>query len=105
MEGLEATLERKVQANRKKRLLDGAGEAMLACSAPPAGHARWTLKLLGDRLVELEVVDGISRETVRRTLKKRHQAVAEEVLVHPAEGERGLRLRHGGRARRLRPGP
>ena len=73
MEGLDAALERKAQANRKKRLLDGAGEAklaMLACSAPPAGHARWTLKLLGDRLVELEVVDGISRETVRRTLKK-----------------------------------
>ena len=108
MEGLDAVLERKAQASRKKRLLDGTGEArltMLACSAPPAGHARWTLKLLGDRLVELEVVDGISRATVRRTLKKLRQALAEEDLVHPAEGERGLRLRHGGRARRLRPGP
>ena len=73
MEGLDAALERKVQANRKKRLLDGEGEAkltMLACSEPPPGHARWNLRLLGDRLVELEVVDGISRETVRRTLKK-----------------------------------
>ncbi len=60
MEGLEAALERKVQANRKKRLLDGAGEAklaMLACSAPPAGHARWTLKLLGDRLKKSERSD------------------------------------------------
>lgn len=73
MEGLEATLERKVQANRKKRLLDGAGEAkltMLACSEPPPGQARWTLRLLGERLVELEVVESISTETVRRTLKK-----------------------------------
>ena len=46
MEGLEAALERKVQVNRKKRLLDGEGEAkltMLACSKPPPGHARWSL--------------------------------------------------------------
>ena len=76
MEGVDAVLERKAQANRKKRLPDGEGEAklamlaMLACSEPPPGHARWNLRLLGDRLVELEVVDGISRETVRRTLKK-----------------------------------
>ena len=72
MEGLEASLERKVQVNRKKRLLDGEGEAkltMLACSEPPPGHAKWSLRLLGARLVELEVVEGISRETVRQTLK------------------------------------
>lgn len=70
MEGLEAALERKVQVNRKKRLLDGEGVAkltMLACSKPPPGHARWSLKLLGERLVELEIVDSISRETVRQT--------------------------------------
>lgn len=73
MEGLEAALERRVQANRKKRVLDGGGEGrltMLACSDPPPGHARWTLKLLGERLVELEAVESISRETVRQTLKK-----------------------------------
>ena len=73
LDGLEAALERKAQANRKKRLLDGEGEAklvMLACSAPPPGQARWTLRLLGERLVELEIVDAISDETVRRTLKK-----------------------------------
>ena len=73
MEGLEAALERKEQLNRKPRLLDGEGEAkltMLACSEPPPGQARWTLRLLGDRLVELEVVESISDETVRRTLKK-----------------------------------
>ena len=68
MEGLEAALERKVQVNRKKRLLDGAGEAiltMLARSMPPPGHAIWSLGLLGERLVELEIIDVIFKETVR----------------------------------------
>ncbi len=61
------------QNNRKPRKLDGEGEAkltMLACSEPPNGCARWTLNLLGERLVELEVVDSISHETVRQTLIK-----------------------------------
>ena len=72
-EGLEAALERKEQLNRKKRVLDGTGEARLvtlACSRPPEGYAKWTLRLLGDRLVELEIVDSISKETVRRTPTK-----------------------------------
>ena len=72
-EGLEAAVERRKQVNRKPRKLDGAGEAKLvalACSAPPEGHARWTLRLLGDKLVELEVVDSIHKETVRKALKK-----------------------------------
>jgi transposase-like protein len=53
--------------------LDGEKEARLValtCSQPPQGHGRWTLRLLADRLVELEVVDAISYETVRRALKK-----------------------------------
>ena len=73
LEGLEAALERKVQLNRKRRLLDGEGEAKLvtlACSEPPDGRARWTLRLLCERLVELEVVESISDETVRLALKK-----------------------------------
>ncbi len=72
-EGLEAAVERRKQVNRKPRKLDGAGEAKLvalACSAPPEGHARWTLRLLGDKLVELEIVDSIHKETVRKALKK-----------------------------------
>ncbi len=72
-EGLEAAVERRKQVNRKPRKLDGAGEAKLvalACSAPPEGYARWTLRLLGDKLVELEIVDSIHKETVRRALKK-----------------------------------
>lgn len=58
---------------RKRRKLDGAGEArlcQLACSAAPNGRERWSLRLLADSLVELNVVDAISYETVRRTLKK-----------------------------------
>lgn len=66
-------LHRKHPEREYVRKLDGAQEAQLvtlACSAPPAGHARWTLRLLGARLVQLEVVDTIAHETVRRTLKK-----------------------------------
>lgn len=57
----------------RKRKLDGRGEArvvQLACSQAPEGHERWSLRLLADRLVQLEVVDSISYETVRQTLKK-----------------------------------
>lgn len=72
--GLEGALARKKQERpSRRRILDGEGEARLiaiACSEPPEGRARWTLKLLADRLVELEVVDSISDQTVRRTLKK-----------------------------------
>ena len=53
--------------------LDGDKEARLtqiACSQAPVGQARWTLQLLADRLVELQIVESISRETVRRSLKK-----------------------------------
>ena len=57
----------------RERKFDGAAEARLialACSEPPTGRARWTLKLLADTLVELEVFDAVSDETVRRVLKK-----------------------------------
>ena len=73
-EGLEAALNRKEQLNRRAKVLDGEAEARLvaiACGDPPEGYARWSLRLLADRLVEYEIVDGVSRETVRRTLKKR----------------------------------
>lgn len=72
--GLSAALSRRKQkAPSRKRSLDGAGEARLiavACSPPPDGRSRWTLTLLANRLVELHVVDEISDQTVRRTLKK-----------------------------------
>jgi transposase len=72
-EGLQAALERKKPTGRQYRKLDGRQEAHLiaiACSAPPEGRSRWTLKLLADKLVTLEIVDRISADTVRRTLKK-----------------------------------
>lgn len=72
-EGVEAALGRRQQVNRRPRKLDGQGEAhltFLACSQPPEGRAGWTLKLLADRLVQWEIVDSISTETVRQTLKK-----------------------------------
>ena len=73
-EGLEAALVRKKQARpSREHKLDGAAEArlvVLACSQPPEGRARWTMQLLADKLVELEVVDSISDETVRLALKK-----------------------------------
>ena len=72
-EGLERALGRKEQLNRRQKRLDGQGEAhliALACAEPPEGRAGWTLKLLADWLVECEIVESISPETVRRTLKK-----------------------------------
>jgi len=71
--GLQPSLRRKEQERRKARLLDGAGEAhliALVCGAPPDGHKRWGLHLLKDTLIEQRVVDTISHEAVRQTLKK-----------------------------------
>ncbi len=73
-EGFASALEHRHPARLKPPRLDGRAEAnliALACSAPPAGRARWTLRLLADKLVELELVPGVSPETVRRALKKR----------------------------------
>jgi transposase len=72
--GLEPALGRKPQDRpSRERKFDGAAEARLialACSQPPEGRARWTLKLLADKLVELEVFESVSDEAVRRVLKK-----------------------------------
>jgi transposase len=72
-QGLEAALNRRPPRREYRRKLDGAQEAhlvALACSAPPEGHGRWSLRLLADKLVELAVVEDISYQTVRRVLKK-----------------------------------
>lgn len=72
-EGLEAALSRKRHRRTKPRKLDGDGEAhliALCCSTPPEGRSRWTLKLLSERLVSLEIVDSIAVSTVGATLKK-----------------------------------
>jgi transposase len=73
-EGLEAALNRRAPNRDYQRKLDGEQEARLlalACSEPPEGRARWSLRLLADKLVELEVVEEeVSYQTVRRILKK-----------------------------------
>ena len=85
LEGLDAALCQRPQANRKPRKLDGAGEARLVvwvCGKPPSGRSQWTLQLLADKLVELKIVDEISDETVRKTLKKRTPALASRAMGH-----------------------
>lgn len=72
-EGIESALNRRKQLRRRRKILDGEGEARLiamACGEPPEGRAGWTLKLLADQLVECEIVETISTETVRMVLKK-----------------------------------
>ena len=72
-EGVAATLERKVPKREYKRKLDGEQEAhlvALVCSQPPEERGRWTLKLLAQKMVELEYVDRVAPETIRQTLKK-----------------------------------
>ncbi|HEY7427272.1 MAG TPA: helix-turn-helix domain-containing protein [Gemmataceae bacterium] len=77
-QGLEAALDRKKQQRpSRERKLDGAAEAhllALAGSQPPDGREYWTMQLLADKLVELQIVDSICDESVRRTLKKRQRA-------------------------------
>jgi transposase len=71
-DGLQRALNEDPRPGQKRRL-DGRGEATLiatACTDAPAGHERWTLRLLAGKLVELQVVEAISHETIRRTLKK-----------------------------------
>ena len=71
--GAVAAIEHKEQEKRKARKLDGEQEAKLialTCSAPPDGQKRWSLPLLRDRLIEMEVVEDIGTETIRTTLKK-----------------------------------
>lgn len=73
LEGLDQALNRRPTTRQYQRKLDGKAEAHLvaiACKTPPKGHKRWTVRLLADRLVELEIVDDISHVSVWHTLKK-----------------------------------
>ncbi len=72
-EGLEAALSRKPVTNVHRRKITGDEEAHLIalyCSEAPEGHERWTLRMLADKMVELDIVDSVSHETIRQTLKK-----------------------------------
>ena len=83
-DGLEAALhKRNTQARPQARKIDGEAEARLvtlACSKAPGGRARWTLRLLADKLVELDICPSVSHETVRQVLKKRTQALAKTAM-------------------------
>ena len=85
-EVVEAALGRKEQLNRRQKKLDGQGEARpvsstgqalvaLACAEPPEGRVSWRLQLLADRLVECNIVESISTETVRQTLEKTNSSL------------------------------
>ena len=72
-EGVEAALNHTRPKKTRAKVLDGAAEArlvQLACSEVPDGHESWTMQMLADKLIELQVVETVSRETVRTTLKK-----------------------------------
>jgi transposase len=72
-EGFENALNRKKQENRKNRIIQGEEEAYLialVCSEPPEGHSQWSLRLLSDKMIELEYVETVSHETIRSVLKK-----------------------------------
>ena len=98
-EGFEAVLSRKQRATPAvARIFDGEKEAKLialACSKPPKGRARWTLRLLEKKVVELQIVDCASDLTIGRALKKTSLAPSPAVLGHPAEGQWRVRSRHG----------
>jgi transposase len=89
--GVEAALVRKYAIRQFPGKVDGDMEARivaLCCSHPPEGFARWSLRLLADKVVELNYLDSISHETVRKVLKKRAQALAEEAVGDTSEAER-----------------
>ncbi len=91
-EGLEVALGARSHKPRPYlQRLDGEQEAKLialACGKAPEGRACWTLRLLAEKVVELQIADRISYQTVRRVLKKRFKTVAGETMVHCAGGQR-----------------
>ena len=104
-EGFEATLKRKYNPNSARpRIFDGAAEAKLialTCSPAPEGFARWSLRLLEEKVVELNIVAKVSDNTIGRTLKKRPQTAPQSAMGDPARRQRRLRRRHGRRAGNL----
>ncbi len=84
LEGLEAALSEKPRPGQAPKITGDieARLVTLACSCPPEGCARWTFKLLAEKLVELQLVDSISEVAVYKRLKKRSEALEGQVLVH-----------------------
>jgi len=85
-EGFDAILERKPTSREYEKKADGDFEARLvalSCSEPPKGFSRWSLRLLADKIVELQVVDSVSHETVRTVLKKRLKTLESKRMDNP----------------------
>jgi hypothetical protein len=100
-DGLEVALSGQPSQREYVSKVDGDVEAhliALSCSSPPDGHARWSLRLLADRVVELQFIEQISHETVRRVLKKRTQALEEGGLGDRTPSQRRVCGEHGARA-------
>jgi len=90
-EGFDTALTGHKQERTYEKKADGEFEAhliALSCSAPPEGFARWSLRLLADRAVELHYIDSISYETIRRVLKKRNKTLEEAGVGHSTGGKR-----------------
>jgi hypothetical protein len=89
--GIDAALDRKMGNRIYAKKTDGDFEAhlvALSCSEPPEGFARWSLRLLADKVVELSYIDSISHETVRQILKKRDQTVATQGMGNSTKSKR-----------------
>jgi len=84
-EGIDIVLDGKPRKRLYDKKMDGDSEAhliALSCSKPPEGYAQWSLRLLADKMVELEYVESLSHETVRRVLKKRNKAMEKQRMDH-----------------------
>jgi transposase len=89
--GLDSSLEKRMGNRVYAKKTDGDFEAhlvALSCSEPPEGFARWSLRLLADKVVELKYIDSISHEAVRQILKKRDQAMATQRMGNSAKSKR-----------------
>jgi Homeodomain-like domain len=90
-DGIDVALDRKKGNRIYSRKSDGDFEAhliALSCSEPPEGFARWSLRLLADKVVELDYIESISHETVRQVLKKRNQALATQRMGNSTRAKR-----------------
>jgi len=90
-ESLEVALNGEKGSRIYAKKTDGDFEAhliALSCSGPPEGFSRWSLRLLADKVVELDYIDDISHETIRRILKKRDKALAEKRMGNSTEAKR-----------------
>ncbi len=98
VDGLDVTLNGKKGSRVYTKKADGDFEAhliALSCSEPPEGFARWSLRLLADKVVELEYIDSISHESIRRVLKKRTQALAKQRVGDSSSAKWKLCRKHG----------